>query len=219
MSQITLVRHGQAQTAARDDAGYDSLSPLGRQQAAWLGAHLSETREPVMRLYCGTLRRHEETAQAMNLCPDAEVLRDARLNEISYFTLAGLLEQQHGIAIPDNRESFVGHLPRLMEAWHAGQIDDAPETFEEFEHRTRDVLADIAAGEGPALAVTSGGLIGMAVRQVLGLDLAGMSRMCLAILNTSLHHLHPIGDRLGLTQFNAVPHLDPRERQFALTHL
>jgi len=62
MSHITLVRHGQANSDAKDETSYDKLSALGHQQAAWLGAHLqgSETRH--MRLYTGTLRRHIETA-------------------------------------------------------------------------------------------------------------------------------------------------------------
>jgi len=37
MSHITLIRHGQANTGARDEQSYDRLSALGHQQAAWLG--------------------------------------------------------------------------------------------------------------------------------------------------------------------------------------
>ena len=37
MGTITLVRHGQANSAAQDEAGYDKLSDLGHQQALWLG--------------------------------------------------------------------------------------------------------------------------------------------------------------------------------------
>ncbi len=40
MSHITPIRHGQANTGARTEADYDRLSPLGHQQAAWLGDHL-----------------------------------------------------------------------------------------------------------------------------------------------------------------------------------
>jgi hypothetical protein len=38
-------------------------------------------------------------------------------------------------------------------------------------------------------------------------------------MNTSVHRLHPIGGGLALTQFNAIPHLEHPERQFAQTHL
>ncbi len=40
MSKITLIRHGQANNTATDEAGYDRLSDLGRQQARWLGEYM-----------------------------------------------------------------------------------------------------------------------------------------------------------------------------------
>lgn len=43
MTHITLIRHGQANTEARDEVSYDRLSELGHQQAAWLGAHLESS--------------------------------------------------------------------------------------------------------------------------------------------------------------------------------
>ncbi|WP_170766394.1 histidine phosphatase family protein [Ruegeria lacuscaerulensis] len=216
MSHITLVRHGQANTAARDEENYDKLSDLGHQQARWLGAHLHETRAHHPRIYCGTLVRHAETAASMGL---PGPIRDARLNEIEYFTLAKLFEEQHGVAIPDDREGFVEHLPRTFAAWANGDIKDTPETFEEFETRVSDALRDIGTEGGPAIVVTSGGLISMVVRQAMGLDIPAMARVALAIMNTSMHRLHPIGAQLSPVLFNAVPHLEAPERQFAQTHL
>ncbi|GAA6201445.1 histidine phosphatase family protein [Aquicoccus sp. SU-CL01552] len=216
MSHITLVRHGQANTEARDETSYDRLSPLGHQQAQWLGAHLRASAADHGRIYCGTLTRHLETAQAMGL---GEAVRDPRLNELEYFTLAQLMEQQRGVAIPQDREGFVAHLPLVFEAWQRGEIDNPPESFEAFETRVREALSEIAAGSGPALVVTSGGLIAMAMRQVLGLGVPSMARMALAIMNTSLHRLFPIGDALSPVLFNAVPHLEQPERHYAQTHL
>ncbi|TDK46279.1 histidine phosphatase family protein [Antarcticimicrobium luteum] len=220
MSHITLIRHGQANSGARDEISYDRLSPLGHQQAQWLGEHLRASapdhRQIHGRIYCGTLTRHVETAQAMGL---GAALRDPRLNELEYFTLARLMEQQRGLVIPQDREGFVAHLPKVFDAWQRGEIDAPPESFEAFETRVREALADIAAGPGPALVVTSGGLIAMAMRQVLGLGIPSMARMALAIMNTSLHRLFPIGDSLSPTLFNAVPHLETPERHYAQTHL
>ncbi|WP_170515992.1 histidine phosphatase family protein [Ruegeria atlantica] len=216
MSHITLVRHGQANTTARDEESYDRLSDLGHQQARWLGAHLQDTRAHYPRVYCGTLQRHVETAASMGL-PDP--IRDARLNEIEYFAIAQLYEQQHGVAIPTDREGFVEHLPRTFAAWARGEITDTPETFAEFETRVSDALREIGTEGGPAIVVTSGGLISMVVRQAMGLDIPAMARVALAIMNTSLHRLHPIGAQLSPVLFNAVPHLDSPDRQFAQTHL
>ncbi|MHA6263061.1 histidine phosphatase family protein [Arenibacterium sp. CAU 1754] len=217
MSHITLIRHGQANTGARDEASYDKLSPLGHQQAAWLGDHLRRSANHHTRVYCGTLVRHVETAQSMGV--GADVTRDARLNELEYFNLAQLLEQQQGVAIPEDREGFIQHLPFVFTAWQRGEIENPPETWEQFETRVSDALHEIAGGKGPALVVTSGGLISMAMRRFLNLDTASMARMALAIMNTSMHRLFPIGDQLSPVLFNAVPHLDSPDRHFAQTHL
>jgi broad specificity phosphatase PhoE len=217
MSNITLIRHGQANTEARDEADYDKLSPLGHQQAAWLGDHLRASGAVQGRVYCGSLTRHLETARSMGLGDDITI--DPRLNELQYFTLAQLLEQQHGIPLPGPRVSFADHMPQVFGAWQRDELEGAPESFADFEARVRGAITDIAAGSGPAMVVTSGGLISMVMRQHLGLDIPAMAQMALAIMNTSLHRLFPIGNRLSPVLFNAVPHLETPERQFAQTHM
>lgn len=217
MSHITLIRHGQANTEARDENSYDKLSPLGHQQAKWLGAYLAENGPHHPRLYCGTLTRHVETAQSMAM--GLEIVRDPRLNELEYFNLAQLLQEQQGIEIPVEREGFIDHLPTVFAAWRDSVIENPPESFAAFHDRVSSALTEIAEGDGPALVVTSGGLIAMAMRQTLGLDIPAMARVALAIMNTSMHRLFPIGDHLSPTLFNAVPHLDMPDRQFAQTHL
>ena len=219
MSEITLVRHGQANTSAQDEVSYDNLSPLGQQQAVWLGDHLTQTGEHFERVYCGTLRRHIQTANGMRAEQRAEIQQDSRLNEMEFFTLANLLRDQQNIAMPQTREDFVTYMPMLLSKWQMGEIDTPPETFQHFEARVAEVLEHIQAGRGPALVVTSGGLIGMAFRQAMGLDIPSFSRTCIAILNTSVHRLHRVGADLSMTQFNATPHLDRSDRQFAQTHL
>ena len=216
MSHITLIRHGQANTEARDEVSYDRLSPLGHRQSAWLGAHLRETGSSHPRIYCGTLTRHVETAASMGL---PEPVQDPRLNEVAYFTLAQLFEEQHGVAVPTDREEFILHLPRTFAAWQRGEIEGTPESFEAFETRVAEALQDIAAGDGPAIVVTSGGLISMVMRRAMGLDVPSMARVALAIMNTSMHRLFPIGDHMTPVLFNAVPHLEAPDRQFAQTHL
>ncbi len=217
MSQITLIRHGQANTQARSETEYDRLSPLGHRQSQWLGEHLATLPDAHTRIWCGTLNRHMETAASMGM--QAQIVRDERLNELEYFTLAQMMEEQHGLPLPSEREGFVTHLPTVFAAWERGDIADPPESFAAFDARVRGALADIAAEPGPALVVTSGGLISMVMRQSLGLDTAAMAQMALAIMNTSMHRLHPIGDRLSPVLFNAVPHLDNPDRQFAQTHM
>jgi len=217
MSHITLIRHGQANSHAKDEASYDQLSALGHQQSTWLGDHLRATHQHHMRLYTGTLRRHRETAAGM--ATGLEPIEDARLNELEYFTLAAALRDEHGVAIPTEQAHFTKHLPRVFSAWQDGILKGAPETFESFESRVQGALQDISAGDGPALVVTSGGLISMAMRQHLGLSIDAMANVALAIMNTSIHRLHPIGGTWAPVMFNAIPHLESPDRHHAQTHV
>ena len=217
MSHITLIRHGQANSGAQDEESYDKLSSLGHQQAAWLGAHLRDTRNHHARLYTGTLVRHIETAEAMET--GLEPTRDARLNELEYFTLAAALRDEQGVPIPTEQAEFTQHLPRVFNAWRSGEIQGAPETFQAFETRISDALAEIASGHGPALVITSGGLIANVMRQHLRLDVDGMAALALAIMNTSLHRLFPVGGTWSPVMFNAVPHLEAPDRHHAQTHV
>ncbi len=217
MSHVTLVRHGQANTHAKDEINYDRLSELGKQQARWLGAHMRGSGEVFARAYSGTLRRHQETAAEMEL--GLEVVEDARLNELEYFTMAQLMQQQHGIALPPDREGFILHLPQLFTYWREGRLEGVPESFADFEARVDDVLAEISAGSGRAVVVTSGGLIGMAMRVTMGLEMKALAHACLAIENTSVHRFQPISTGLCLTLFNAVPHLEGAERALSRTHI
>jgi broad specificity phosphatase PhoE len=217
MSHITLIRHGQANTGARTEDAYDQLSLLGCQQSTWLGEHLRASASHHPRVYCGTLNRHIQTVDAMGYGHQA--IHDPRLNELEYFTLATLMEAQTGLEIPTEREGFVAHLPQVFTAWQNDEITDPPESFAAFDARISAALLEISKGPGPALVITSGGLISMVMRQVLGLDTPAMAQMALAIMNTSVHRLFPIGDRLSPVLFNAVPHLEAPDRHYAQTHV
>lgn len=219
MSHVTLIRHGQANTGARDEESYDKLSDLGHRQSAWLGAHFDDAGERFARVYCGTLRRHRETAASLGAAAHAEVIEDPRLNELRYFDLAQLFEAQHGVALPNSREEFALHMPRLFAAWSEDRLEGAPEAYAAFRARCAEALTEIAAGEGRALVVTSAGLIAMCLQVTMELGLPAMTRSCMAVMNTSVHRFQPLGDALLMTQFNAIPHLETPERQFAQTHL
>ncbi|KIN75207.1 Phosphoglycerate mutase family protein [Sulfitobacter noctilucae] len=217
MSHITLIRHGQANSTATDELSYDRLSELGHTQAAWLGHHLRDSGTHHTRLYTGTLRRHIETAEGMDT--GLEPVRDARLNELEYFTLANLMQEQHGISFPSEQGQFALHLPQVFDYWRAGKIEGTPESWDSFHGRVSDALREISDGKGPALVVTSGGLISMTMAQAMHLDIPAMARLALAIMHTSMHRLFPIGGHWSPVLFNAVPHLDRPDRRIAQTHI
>ncbi|MEZ4371750.1 MAG: histidine phosphatase family protein [Polyangiaceae bacterium] len=65
MSQLLLVRHGQASFLA---ANYDELSAQGREQSRLLGVHWRSLGLRIDRAICGPRRRQRDTAR---LCLDA----------------------------------------------------------------------------------------------------------------------------------------------------
>lgn len=213
MGEIVLVRHGQANSAAQDEDGYDRLSDLGREQARWLGDWLDRQEQRFDRVLSGSLRRHRQTAEAMGYV-DADI--DPRLNEMDYFNLGAALEEVHGIPMP-GPDDFALHAPLMMEAWHRAEIC-GNESFEEFEARVTSVFAEAAVEGTRVLCITSGGVIGMCVRHLLGLDPTRMAQVLLPIFNSSVHRVHVQSHGTYLAGFNAVPHLEHPDRRHARTH-
>lgn len=212
MGDIVLVRHGQANTHATTEEDYDRLSELGHEQAAWVGAWLRDHAYEFDHMLSGTLRRHQETAAGMQI----DVEEDARLNEIEYYTLSNELLEVKGVPLP-TFDSFSDHMPKVFEAWAAAEIAGS-ETYENFETRISDLLAEAAVPGRRVLCVTSGGVIGMVLRHLLDLDLRAMSDVMLPIWNTSIHRLHVEPDgRPMLAGFNAIPHLEHPDRAHART--
>ncbi|GGO55848.1 Broad specificity phosphatase PhoE [Roseovarius pacificus] len=214
MAEIILVRHGQANAQANDEAGYDRLSDLGRQQAGWLGAHLRDTNPHFDRVLTGTLTRQADTARGMGYDITAQ---DPRLNELSYFALAHALEDQHGIPAPRDATEFAIHLPQVIDHWARDRLEGIPERFEAFAARITEALDEACNAPGRTLIVTSGGVIGMALRHTLGLENGGMAKIMLQIMNSSVHRLEYVHDTLMLGAFNATPHLDIPDRAHART--
>jgi len=213
MGEIILVRHGQANSAATDEESYDKLSDLGHQQARWLGDYLRDREAPFDKVISGSLRRHRETAAGIGY-DDPQI--DPRLNEMDYFNLGQSLQDVHGVPFP-GPEEFAAHVPQVMEAWHRAEIKGV-ETFASFEDRVTSVLLEAAQPGVRVLCVTSGGVIGMIIRQLLDLNPTRFAHVLLPIMNSSVHRVHVIPQGPILASFNAIPHLDQADRVHAKTH-
>lgn len=216
MVELTLVRHGQAQTGARDEASYDQLSDLGHQQARWLGEVLRQD-HPYDRIISGAMTRQVETAQSLGL-PELPHKIDPRLNELDYFGLAESLRQNEGIDIPYDMQSFALHVPQVLDAWRNRRVHDHLESYDDFRNRIRAAVADAAGLGGRSLLVTSTGVIATLTAMALDLDIAMKTRIFLRIRNTSVHRFVWQGGELHLSQYGATPHLDHAARNHALTY-
>jgi len=217
--EITLVRHGQAQTGAQDEESYDNLSPLGRDQAAWLADHFAATGRSFDHVISGTLNRQRDTADAIADRLNLTRQQDARLNELDYFGLANSVNETHALEMPTDRASFVAHLPQVLSAWESGNIHAHLESFEQFQTRIGQMITLSETLGGRVLLVTSGGVIGMAMRLLLGLEVKTYANVLLQIYNTSVHRYVKVEDVLALDAFNAIPHLEAPDRAAARTYI
>lgn len=212
MSLITLVRHGQANSAATTEKDYDQLSALGQDQAAYLGEHFSKLNTQFDALFAGTLNRQQDTAKALQHASKKPIITDARLNEIEYYTLTQQLIDQFDYHRPDTDHGYIDHFHTLYEYWQKGKIVNPPETYQMYETRVTDMLDDMRHAGPSVLAVTSGGIIAMAIKIALNLDTAGLIKCLLAGMNTGVTQLQYIHGSFTLIQMNALPHLEHPSR-------
>jgi broad specificity phosphatase PhoE len=213
MSEIILVRHGQANSKATSEAEYDRLSDLGWQQARWLGDHLRATNSHFDRVVAGDMRRHLETAEGAGVVPQV----DARWNELSYFGLSAALQAETGLPHPEQGAGFVDHAHILFDRWTGGGLPDGPETWAGFEGRVLGALGDLAQAGGSTLVVTSAGVIAAVMRHVMGLQTAAQVRLLAQIANTSIHRLEYLRQDFYVAEFNATPHVDAPDRRTSRT--
>lgn len=210
MSEVWLVRHGQAQTGASDEASYDRLSDLGHQQAAWLGEHLRATTQ-VDLLIAGGMRRQQETAHGLGLT-GVPVEVDPRLNELDYFGMAADLVARHGIDAPTDSVTFAQFVPTMIEVWRNDALDTRLESYRAFCDRITGAVRDAAAREGRVVLLTSTGVISTLTALALELDARRKTKVFLSVAHTSVHKFEVRGDELFVTQFGATPHLDRTDR-------
>ncbi|WGI22949.1 histidine phosphatase family protein [Amylibacter sp. IMCC11727] len=217
MAEIIMVRHGQAQTGAKDEASYDKLSDLGHQQAAWLGEYWAD-KGAVDRVLSGTMRRQIETGQSIGL-HGVSYHQDARLNEMDYFGLAAFLKEHGGVPVPSSQEEFQTHVRDVLGAWSRAEVGDELESYADFRGRILDCVREVAARDDRTVIVSSTGVIATLIAVALDLDMARKTDVFLKIAHTSVHRFEIVGDDVRLIQFCATPHLDAPERVSLRTHI
>jgi broad specificity phosphatase PhoE len=231
MSVIYLVRHGQASFGSDD---YDRLSATGREQASLLGSYFAGLGERIDRIYSGALRRQRETAEiiAEALGPERPPLSvdpafdeydgDSILREFA----ASLSPEQRAEAgwpgLHTDRRKFQLFLERAARAWVEAQIEAAQMLpWRGFHGRIVGALENIMRTEGRSktlLISTSGGVIGTIVAHVLGLANHVGIELNWAVHNASITRLIYSAEKISLSMFNGLPHLDREERRGLITY-
>lgn len=230
MSHLYLVRHGQASFGAEN---YDQLSPLGFKQGQWLGEHFQELGIEFDRVVTGSLSRQQQTARAI-LEGNAQILEpeiDVGFNEFDFHTLAAVYCRLTEVPLPGTQNGgreFFQMLRQAMIAWSRGELhatgqcrqdDLALETWEHFHDRVHQAMQNLRAREDTrtVLVVSSGGAMAMLLSQVLKCGVETLIDLNMQTRNTGVHHLFFNQRGFQLAGFNALPHLQRKERFHGLT--
>jgi broad specificity phosphatase PhoE len=223
MAELYLVRHGQASFGA---ANYDELSPAGRTQASWLGEYFARTNLRFDRVVTGTMRRHEQTAEAILAAmgdPEADIERNAGLNEYDFqalFAAVGEAQLPPGSSAASSKKDFYKGLRHVLQLWADNRLPGrVPETWQAFQARVRQARAEIQRGGGRrVLVVSSGGPIAVTAQQVLQAPDATAIALNMQIRNSSVCQYVFNDSAMSLVSFNAVPHLERAERHEFVTY-
>jgi broad specificity phosphatase PhoE len=223
MSTLYLVRHGQAGT--RDD--YDSLSPLGREQARLLGEYFRAQEIQFDHVYSGALKRQQATARAV--LPGANFEIDEGWNEFDlaqvfaehaphlaasdagfrrdYEAMQAALAESQGSPDHPVHRRWNDCDKKVIQAWIAGRFDYSGESWPVFVARIHGALERVAQNSGNTIVFTSATPIGISAASTL--DIADHRAMQIAgvLLNASFTRLRIRPNERRLFSLNNTPHL------------
>ena len=230
MNILLLIRHAQA-SLLQDD--YDTLSPLGEEQADALGACWASSGLVCDRVYVGPRRRHRQTAEAVAAAYRARKLRWpdpvplAELDEYHGPILVDRLLRQRIADDPElaslregadaeRMQRYFQTFKEISRQWVGGELETPAdlEDWPSFRQRIARVLEEMVPRTGDdqtAVAFTSGGTIAAAVGHVLGIADGKVLELSWRVRNTASTELLFSEEQLLLNAFNTVSHLaEPR---------
>ncbi len=224
MSQIYLIRHGQASFGTDH---YDRLSSTGKRQAEILGDHLAGIGLQFQAVFSGSLQRQIDTARiAISRYPETAVSPEVLIsNDFDEFNSTPFIKAQ----LPDmvNRNPSIANALQRMNSERKAfkyvfgkamlRLADPQynipglETFQSFVKRVGAAIYRINGenSEDSNIAVfTSSGTIAAVMKTALGLSDEITIRTGWHILNSSVSVFDYSNDYLSLKSFNSIAHLE-----------
>ena len=225
MSILYLIRHAQASFGKAD---YDCLSDLGRHQAEILANHFQNLGLKFDVIYSGLQLRHEQTLDAYLKKIDKpenaifSVLKTDAFNEydsenILKTLIPEIISREPGFeadvaAMLSSNRSFQKVLEKIMRIWVSIEKPlKNLETWHSYSGRVVAGLKKIMTKEssGKKVAIfTSGGPISICVQKALNLSDEHTLQLAWQIMNTSITRFKYSGNRLMLSGFNDITHLE-----------
>jgi broad specificity phosphatase PhoE len=228
MSQLVIVRHGQAAAFSEDS---DRLTELGERQSQVLGEYWVKQGVAFDEVIIGGLRRHAQTEAQVAAAyqraglPWPEAQKAPGWNEYDAAAImqlgAAVRERDPEFAKlvadfeaaaggPERNRYFQRMFEVLMARWIGGDVHaDHVESFEAFHTRAAEAFDAVLqqTGNRRVVVFSSGGPIGVSVQQALRAPKAVALELNWRVRNTSLTEYVFGRGRLSLDVFNVTPHL------------
>lgn len=225
MATLVLVRHGQASFG---EAVYDRLSRKGEEQSRKLGEYWAREGVRFDVVYTGPRERQIHTAEIA-----LSTMREHGASSPEPVVLAGLdeigaedvLKEHLPKLLLDHPEiarlfqaasaragAFYEVFGAVSELWLRGDLQipglESWESFAERASRAFDEARTLATKGARVALFTSGGTIGASLQRILGTSPSVSLSLAQVVRNTALTEVLSSGNRLTLSTFNALPHLD-----------
>jgi broad specificity phosphatase PhoE len=217
MATIYLIRHGQASFAKED---YDNLSELGMQQARRLGEVLAQRLGQFDQVHLGSMRRHQQTAEACLTAMGAQTDElaskvDAGWNEYDHqdilhqfdkrFSTAGAI--QNYISGQSNpKAAFKQMFDQAVERWinseHDSDYVESWSSYRERVHRVLNKVISSASGAQKVAVFSSGGPIAMLSQSLLAVPAQKLMQMNWTLLNCGVTKLVSSANGVILSSLN-----------------
>ena len=220
MAQLYWVRHGQASFG---QSNYDQLSPLGYQQAQWLGEYFVQQGVIFDHVVSGDLSRQVQTADQIVAAGNTAAQRTVNQGFNEYPLMA--LRQHYAKDFPDletiqTPNDFIWQLPLALKLWASDSNPDLPESWAGFQQRVSDGLQQIQSDcSGNVLVVSSAGTIATVLSHIMGLNFDSLVHLNLNTKNTSVSQCYFDQEQCFATHVNWTPHLEQPSRLEARTFI
>ena len=235
MGEFFFFRHGQGSFGT---GNYDRLSERGALQARILGQHLAACHIHFDAVYTGSLERQKDTARQVRevylekglFFP--EPLVDESWNEIDS---NHVWEAQIKMMIrdeprllddikmdPGDKKAFQKVFSKVMDRWVSGDFDTPGDlTWKGFQQQVLQglhYLCKTTRPSGKIAVFSSGGPISIAAQAAL--ELSGRKTLDLLwqLMNASVTRLKCDGQRISLSGFNDITHLELKGDKTLITY-
>jgi broad specificity phosphatase PhoE len=234
LGELLVIRHAQASFGQAD---YDRLSELGFRQVRLLEAFFNRMGTRFQTIYSGSLKRQVATAEPLRSCFRPEVPRQelSILTEFNEYDSSAVIRTQlpHLIRedpslkedlprLQTDRRALQRILDRSLSRWmSAPEKSEGLESWQAFNRRVQEGIARILSESGPGKTValvTSGGPLSAILKMALSLSDRETIQLSWQVRNASVSTFKFNRERLTLSSFNNVAHLEMKREPELLTY-